>query len=126
MLLKRANTGFGDGRYSVVAGCCDGGESATAAMSREAAEEAGIEVRAEDLRIATMVHGRRGAEWESIDLFFWASRHGGTVTNREPEKCTDLAFFPLSALPEEMLPSVRQALSNALAGIVYSEYGWET
>ncbi|MCA9623927.1 MAG: NUDIX domain-containing protein [Myxococcales bacterium] len=125
LLSRRANTGFGDGAYSVVAGCCDGGESASAAMCREAAEEAGIVIGCDDLKLATTVHRRAGAAWESIDLFFQVTRHLETVENREPDKCSHLAFFPLSALPDSLLPYVRHALTNALAGVAYSEFGWD-
>ena len=42
----------------------------------------------------------------------------------EPEKCAELRWFPLDALPETLLADRRAALKNFRAGVPYSEFGW--
>ena len=67
LLLRRYNTGYEDGNYSVVAGHVDGDETVMSAMKREALEEAGIEIQENDLKIVQVMH--RKSTDESIEYF---------------------------------------------------------
>lgn len=123
LLLRRANTGYEDGRYSVPAGHLEGNETARAAAVREALEEVGVVLHEEDLSLALVMH--RHSEPERIDFFFSAERWGGEPENREPGKCDELRWSSLSALPAETVPYVSAALAGWLAGKRYAEFGWE-
>jgi 8-oxo-dGTP diphosphatase len=67
LLLRRFNTGWEDGKYSVPAGHVDVGESVTEATIREAREEVGITLKPEDIEVIHVMH--RKAEEERIDFF---------------------------------------------------------
>jgi 8-oxo-dGTP pyrophosphatase MutT (NUDIX family) len=122
LLLRRFNTGYEDGRYSVVAGHLDGGEEVIAAAIREAREETGIVIAPEDLTVVGVMH-RKAAD-ERVDFFVVASRWAGTIRNMEPEKCDALTWFPFDGLPENVVPYVRRALDNYRHGRWFDSYGW--
>lgn len=122
LLLRRFNTGYEDGKYSVVAGHVDAGETVTQAAMREAQEEIGVLLTPADLQIVHVMN--RKSDDERIDFFVIIRRWQGEVTNLEPHKCDDLAWCALDALPPNTIPYVRQAIENYKAGIYYSEFGW--
>ncbi|MGN6563718.1 MAG: NUDIX hydrolase [Thermomicrobiales bacterium] len=122
LLLRRANTGYQDGNYSVSAGHLDGGETLIAAIAREAHEEAGIAAAPADLAVVGVMHCWEGDEY--IHFFLAASRWSGTIVNAEPEKCDDLSWHDLDNLPANVIPYVRQALANYRRGVWFDSFGW--
>jgi 8-oxo-dGTP diphosphatase len=123
LLLRRANTGYEDGNYSVIAGHLDGNETASQAMVREVAEEAGITVGSTDLRFVHVMHRKEAAEAdERIDLFFAATHWQGEPKIGEPEKCGELRWAALDALPATMVPYVRVALEQYRQNRHFSEF----
>jgi 8-oxo-dGTP pyrophosphatase MutT (NUDIX family) len=123
LLLRRFNTGYEDGKYSVIAGHLEGGEEVKTAMIRETHEEAGIEIAPEDLEVVGVMHRR--SDDERVDFFVVATQWSGRVTNREPHRCDQLAWFDVQTLPENMIPYVRRALDNYLGGVWFDSFGWE-
>jgi 8-oxo-dGTP pyrophosphatase MutT (NUDIX family) len=123
LLLRRYNTGYQDGKYSLVAGHLDGDETAGQCILREAAEEAGIALKPEELEVVHVQH-RRAPDREYIDIYLCASKWGGDVSNLEPEKCDELRWCPINELPDNILPEVKQALEHIASGVHYGEIGW--
>lgn len=66
-----------------------------------------------------------GYTFEQIDVFFKISAYDGFLQNNEPDKCDEVAFYPLERLPDETAPFIRHALSKIQMGEFYSEFGWE-
>jgi 8-oxo-dGTP diphosphatase len=123
LLLRRSNTGYEDGNYSVPAGHLDGNESVTSAMIREAKEEACIVLNPQDLKMAHVMH-RTKDDGERIDFFFSSSKWQGEPKIGEPRKCDDLSWFHSGSLPDNVIPYVRFALEQSNKGVVFSEFGW--
>jgi ADP-ribose pyrophosphatase YjhB (NUDIX family) len=124
LLLRRFNTGWQDGNYSLVAGHLDGEESVTKTMAREAEEEAGIIIKPVDLIVVHTMH-RNAEDREYIDFFLIANKWEGEPKIMETDKCDDLNWFPLDSLPQNLLPYVREAIKNYKNRITFSEFGWE-
>ena len=122
LLLRRANTGYEDGNYSVVAGHVDEHESLTHAAIREAKEESGVTIQPDDLNVTTTMH-RRELDGR-LDFFFAVKKWAGELANKEPNKCDDLSWFPLNNLPSNTIPYIKQAIECSQKGIIYSEFGW--
>jgi 8-oxo-dGTP diphosphatase len=122
LLLRRFNTGWGDGSYSVPAGHVDAGETVTEAAVREAHEEIGLSLRPQDARVVHVMN--RKSDDERVDFFLLVEGWAGEVVNKEPDKCDDLRWFALSSLPGNLIPYVREGLENWQRGLFYSEFGW--
>lgn len=117
LLQLRRGTGYRDGHWAVLAGHVDPGESVHEAAVREAAEEAGVAVRAEDLRPLTTLHRfERGgpAVEQRVDVFFEVDAWTGTPEHREADRAERMGWFPLDDLPEPVVPHERIVL-DALA-----------
>jgi 8-oxo-dGTP diphosphatase len=123
LLLRRFNTCFEDGNYSVPAGHLDGGETVRAAAVREALEETGVRIDINNVEFATVAH--RKSDDERVDFFVHIKQWDGEPFNAEPEKCDELRWCDLNVLPENTIPYVRKAIRNSLDGIPFDESGWD-
>ncbi len=124
LLLRRFNTGWMDGMYSLISGHLDGNETVSEAMAREAFEEAKIKIIKEDLEPVTVIH-RKSPDQEYIDFFFVTRKWEGEPTIGEPDKCDDLSWYPINNLPDNLLPHVKEALDNFKSKTPFSESGWK-
>jgi 8-oxo-dGTP pyrophosphatase MutT (NUDIX family) len=124
LLLRRANTGYEDGNYSVIAGHVERGEQVIETAVREAREEAGITIATADVRIAGVMHRRAGND--RIDFFVTADRWSGEPRVAEPDKCDELRWCALDGLPANVIPYVRRAIELGPDGPMWFEsFGWD-
>lgn len=113
LLQLRRNTGFMDGHWAAAAaGHVEDGETAYDAARREAREELGLD----DVELAfevTMQRRHSPAPIDQrVDFFFSARAWRGEPRIVEADKCADLGWFPLDALPDPVVPHERLALSS--------------
>jgi 8-oxo-dGTP diphosphatase len=128
LLIRRANTGYQDGNYSLPAGHVDGGEPAEQAALREALEEVGVRIKPQDLRFVHLMHRNVDADdrykTERADIFFEAVAWEGELANCEPQKCDELRWASSDALPENIIPEVAYAIHAIDRGEYYSSFNF--
>ena len=128
LLLRRCNTGYEDGKLSVVAGHVEPGETVTGAALRESREEVGLTLEPDRLRVVGVMH--RKSTDERIDFFLSYPLDDGVPRNLEEGKCSELLWARRSALPIDTIPYVRAAIETFhdhrghWRGHWFQEFGW--
>jgi 8-oxo-dGTP diphosphatase len=120
LLIKRFNTGWQDGKYTLISGHVEGNETLTQAMSREAFEEAGIKILPKNLQVIHVM--RRRSNTEYVDFYLTPSYWSGTPKLKELNKADDIRWFSLIKLPRNLLGNVKKALSEIKSHNVFSDY----
>ena len=125
LLLRRCNTDYENGNYSVIAGGVEADEEVTAAAIREATEEAGIDIRPADIDVVGVMH-RKGADGVVSVVFFLTARAwGAEIVNAEPWNHDEVSWHSVDNLPENMIAYVRGAFTNYRQGRFYDTVGWD-
>jgi 8-oxo-dGTP diphosphatase len=122
LLQLRRGTGYMDDHWAcAAAGHVERGESVVQAALREAEEELGITVEATELTPLCGMHRTAGDGNdlnERSDFFFTLHRWTGEPQIREPGKAAALRWFPLSSLPDPVVPHEMVVLDALRAGHV--------
>ena len=126
LLALRQGTGFADGLWNLPSGKVEPGESAVAAVIREAREEIGIRLSEDQLSLAATVHCRNSDTDTRVGLFFAAAAESaqGAPYNAEPHKCAGIAWYPLTALPAGTVPYNALGISLYLREACFGTIGW--
>ena len=120
LLMRRANTGYRDGMYTIPSGHAEPGEMPAVAAARELMEEVGVVASVDQLEFVHVVY-RIDPDRTYNDYVFVCREWQGEPANMEQEKCDDLKWVDHDALPENMVPEVLTALRGIVAGRKYSE-----
>ncbi|MFI2781874.1 trifunctional class I SAM-dependent methyltransferase/NUDIX hydrolase/VOC family protein [Streptomyces sp. ALB3] len=113
LLARRAGTGYADGLLHVPSGHAEDGEDVRAAVIRETAEEIGVELDPDELRVALVMQHRGPGGNPRMGWFFEADHDPARPPrNAEPDKCSELGWFPLDALPDDMVAYCRAGLDG--------------
>ncbi len=121
-MLRRANTGWRDGSWTVPAGHVEKKEGPIAAAVRELYEETGLIVTPNQLSEPLVYfYPEDSHENERVSLFFELNEYNGQPINAEPSKADAAEWFDIDHLPKEMPPLLLRSLTDLKNGVRYSE-----
>jgi len=123
LLIRRFNTGWMDGMYTLPAGHINGNETSEMAISREAKEEINLTILPKDLSIIHIMH-RKSTDREYFDIFIEAKNYSGELKNNEENKCDDINWFSMDSLPENTLSYISEAFKLISKGQYFSNFGF--
>ncbi|CAN5149460.1 NUDIX hydrolase [soil metagenome] len=112
LLSKRQNTGWMDGFWHIPGGGLEENESLTHAAAREANEELGIAVDPAHLCLMHVLHLNK----QTLGFYFKATLWQGEPINNEPAECSQVDWFAMDDLPEEMSPFARRVIESNKTG----------
>ncbi|MET9958214.1 phosphotransferase [Streptomyces sp. NPDC006326] len=111
LLSRRAGPVYASGLRHLPSGHLDPDEDMVEAVIREALEETGVHIQAEDVTAAVTVHHRPPTGSRSrIAVFFEVRRWSGRPRIMEPDRCDGMDWYPLDALPDPMVAYCRAGL----------------
>ena len=122
LIIKRFNTGFCDGMYSLPAGHVEKGENVRDAMIRETKEEINIDV-SKNLKVVEVMN-RKGTDQERIDYFFLAKEWTGKINNNEKDKCSLIKWVNIDKLPQNTIPYIKYAVKMYLKKQKFTMFDW--
>ena len=128
LLMRRYDTGYADGMYSLPAWHVEKDENFSDCIIREAREETWIILLREDVQLVHMRHQKSNNSvdnWcDRINAFFVATNWEGEIQNMEQHKCDEMSWFDVGNLPENTIPYIWEILMHISNWEFYSEFGW--
>lgn len=124
LMLRRANTAYGDGLLCFPSGHLERGESVIDGVIREAEEEVGLRIEPDALRFAHVLHRGDAAGNDRIGFFFEAAGWNGEPVNAEPHKCSELVWVDPVDPPVDIVPYQAAGLVGSLGPETFSLHGW--
>lgn len=123
LLGLRQNTGYFDDYWALPAGHVEKDELPLDALKREAEEELGIIIQptVNDI-IHVMYRAEMDTSGERVDFFFNIDSWQGTVQNKEPRKCKQLAWFSINKLPDNLMRHNMLGITSIMQGLFFSQF----
>lgn len=130
LLQRRANTGWNDGKWNLVGGHIENEENIKQCIIREAKEELNIDIDYTELEIVHCMQHK--TDRQTMQFYVACKKWRGTpkimpelVNGKTVYKADKLDWFTAKDLPEDIIPSAKQAILNFSKGKAFSQIGYE-
>lgn len=122
LLIKRSkNIDTWPGYWAFPGGKIEDGELFRECSFRELREEVGVVTDSQALLAESFVMTRT-VQWTKLIYFGMLEHFVNSPEILEPNMIDDIAWFPITELPEPFIPHHRVWLESLLAGIPYTEF----
>ena len=101
LLIKRSNTGWMDGYWSIPGGAMEHHEPILYAAAREAKEELAIDIDIQDLQLFHLTDIHRN-NMKMVGFYFICKNWQGEPINNEPERHSQIGWFAIDNLPADI------------------------
>lgn len=120
LLQRRQGTKLWPGFLALPAGHVDENENVYEAAIREAREELSITIDENDISDVFVVNRRNKSLAPYFDVYFEISAYEGEIKINEPEKCSEIKWCDINALPQDMIDFEIEAIKNRQKNIKFS------
>ncbi len=126
LLVQRHNTNWMSGYWNFPGGLLEADETLTVAAARETEEEVGIIVNPSDFVLSHILHVRANNKntQDIIGFYFVSEKWNGTPINKEPDRHSNVAWFDLDNLPDNITEHALLAIESIKTSKRYFENGW--
>ena len=121
LLLRRFNTGYKDGFFTLPAGHIEKDELPKGTMFRELKEETGLICDIESIIPVHAMYRIGDSGRTYVDYYFKISKYDGDPENKESKKCDHIDWYDIENIPDNTLLHVKTALNFIKNKIPISE-----
>lgn len=122
LFVKRHNTDWASGYWNFPGGLLEEGETLVNAAIREAQEELGAIINSNDLKLIYVLQVRK-SDKNTKDIFgfcFLAEQWQGMPINNEPHRHSEIGWFDLSDLPQNVTDHALAVIDGLKNNRMYS------